>query len=125
MTKTVTIDVPIEVRKTGPDAYQHRSPGGDWSASFPESEWRSAPNYFGARAIIQAIDSGAFADPLPTAVGVSIYNPELKIHFMRTGRSVINHWVSTEGVRGEYFHTDEMVLSYGPFEVLYDPEAQS
>lgn len=120
MTKTVTIDVPIEVRKIEPDAYQYGFPDDGWSAARPGSVWREASSH-GARAIVQAIDSGAFVDPLPTAEGAHIYNPALKAHFFRAD-SGDRCWGSTRQVKGVLWHTAEQVQSYGPFEVLYDPE---
>lgn len=115
-----TVNVPMEVLKTGPDEYQFATPGSAWSVVYTEALARTGSSA-GARAIVQAIDSGAFADPLPTAVGAHIYNPELKVYFMH----LEDVWASSHVVRGLAFHTDEQVQSYGPFEVLYDPEAQS
>lgn len=122
--KTAIIDVPIEVRKTGQDEYQCGYLNGGWSAARPESVWRAALSH-GARAIVQAIDSGAFADPLPTAEGAHVYNPELKVHFFLTEGDDEVPWISSHALNGRYWHTPEQVQSYGPFEVLYDPEAQS
>lgn len=120
MTKTVTIDVSIEVRKVGPDLYQHRASDGVLSKAHPENFWREVDTH-SARAIVQAIDSGAFADPLPTAEGAHIYNPRSKVHFFLTDASD-RCWGSSHIFRSQLWHTPEQVESYGPFEVLYDPE---
>lgn len=123
MTKTVTIDVLIKVRKNGPDEYQFRFPGDDWSSSHSEARARynAGRGFPGARAIVQAIDSGVFVDPLPTAEGAHIYNPALKIHFFLTD-SGDRCWASSHVFEDVLWHTPEQVQSYGPFEVLYDPE---
>lgn len=124
MTKTATVDVPIEVRKTGPDEYQYRLAEDGWSGSRPESGWRTSETP-GARAIVQAIDSGAFADPLPTATGVHVRIPEAGTFVLaRTLYGDIS-WLSPNMHAGLMWHASEQVQSYGPFEVLYDPEAQS
>jgi len=126
MTKTVTIDVPIEVRKTGPDLYRFKYHNGDWSTYVTEADARrlTAGSAFMV-AIVQAIDSGAFVDPLPTAEGAHIYNPGSKVHFIRSDEDDDTPWISSRDLDARYWHTPEQVKSYGPFEVLYDPEAQS
>lgn len=123
MTKTVTINVPVEVRKNGTDDYEFAYPGGIWSGPLSEAQVRrnAREGYAGARAIVQAIDSGAFVDPLPTAEGALIYNPELKVHFFRASAYAAS-WISSSLVDAHHWHSPEQVQSYGPFEVLYDPE---
>ena len=124
--KTVTVNVPIEVRKTGPDEYQLMFTDGNWSFPYSEDQARlsAQDGYPGPRAIVQAIDSGAFADPLPSSVGAHIYNPELKVHFLLTD-SGDRCWASSQVFEHVLWHTAEEVQSYGEFEVMYDPEAQS
>jgi len=124
MTKTVTIDIPIEVRKTGPDEYQYRLPGDDWSGARPESYWRRRV-FPEARAIVQAIDSGAFVDPLPTAANSAVYIKAVDAVFTLCADEGGAAWSSTRWLNDRRWHTPEQVQSYGPFEVLYDPEAQS
>ena len=126
MTKTVTIDVPIEVRKTGPDKYEYTLADGLWFGTYSEASARryAEDGSPGARAIVQAIDSGAFVDPLPTAEGAHVYNHESNVHFFRTD-TAHRCWGSSRMFKGLLWHTPELVQSYGPFEVLYDPEAKS
>lgn len=127
-TKTVTVDVPIEVRKSGPDEYRVRlTTDGYWSGIFSEAQARNNARlgYAGALAIVQAIDSGEFVEPLPIATNTLIHIKGVGTFVRVEDGATTLTWFSTTEVNGRFEHTSAEVQTYGPFEVLYDPEAKS
>lgn len=126
-TKTVAVDVPIEVRKSGPDEYRFKFADGPWSGHFSEAQARrdAQRGFLGSRAVVQAIDSGEFVEPLPIATNTLIHIKGVGTFVRVEDGATTLTWFSTTEVQGRFEHTSAEVQTYGPFEVLYDPEAQS